>query len=100
MRAKSGPGHPHTQFAHLHAVGDLLIGGLIQPRRPSGFGPLDEVILIAQPLAPAKVRLASLVLATDIVHPASLEAGHHKIGTIATIAEDHLARRQTARHLP
>ena len=31
-RAKPGPGHPHAQFAHLQAVGDLLIGGLSEPR--------------------------------------------------------------------
>jgi len=57
------------------------------------------MIFIAESLATAKVRFAPLVLATDIVHPASLQARHYPIGAIAAIPEYHLARRQATLHL-
>ena len=92
-RAKPFARYPHTQFTYLQSVWDLLIGHLIHPRRPCGFGPLDEMIFIAEAFAPAKICFAPLVLATDIVHPAGLQARHHPIGAIAAIPEYHLARR-------
>src|SRR5205807_31627 len=88
-------------FTHLDLIGKRLpfLPTLEARRDVARFRPDDDVIVLAQPAAFAKIALTRLLFAEQTVDAASLQLDDVSIGVVEAVAQHDIPRPQRVPHL-